>query len=173
MDRAMRGGRLTVRRRTRGGSRPGRRLRILVGVDFSPESLRALRAARAFAARSGGRVTIAHVRPFSDIRAAVTEERGDLLRGDPKRLPAEMARHYARRLRELRQSSSEKTLLLRGDPGQSLRREAGRGYDLLAVGNRGRGRVASFVLGSTVQVALARAVVPVLVVRGWAGRGSA
>jgi len=140
-------------------------IKILVGVDFSRESLRALRAARALAGKSGGRVTIAHVRPTSNARAAVIEERGDLLRGNPKRLSAAMAEHYARLLRGLRVSSEEKALLLRGGAGWELCREARRRYDLLALGDRGRGRVASFVLGSTVQEVLARSTIPVLVVR--------
>ena len=141
------------------------RIQILVAVDFSRESLEALRVARALAGKSGGRVTIAHVRPSSNARAAVIEERGDLLRGNPKRLSAAMAEHYARRLREVRLGPEEKTLLLRGGAGWELCREARRRYDLLALGNRGRGRVASLVLGRTVQEVLARSTVPVLVVR--------
>jgi nucleotide-binding universal stress UspA family protein len=143
------------------------RIEILVGVDFSRESLRALRAARALAGRCGGRVTIAHVRPTSNVRAAVIEERGDLLRRNPERLSAAMAQHYANRLGGLR-LSGEKTVLLRGVPGRALCREARRGYALLVLGDRGRGRVASFVLGSTVQVVLARSTIPVLVVRRFA-----
>ncbi|HJW14528.1 MAG TPA: universal stress protein [Thermoanaerobaculia bacterium] len=141
------------------------RIEILVGVDFSRQSLGALRAARALAVRCGGRVTIAHVRPTSNVRAAVIEERGDLLRGNPERLSAAMAEHYARRLGGLRFAKGEKTLLLRGVAGRALCREARRRYDLLALGDRGRGRVASFLLGSTVQVVLARSTIPVLVVR--------
>jgi nucleotide-binding universal stress UspA family protein len=140
------------------------RLKILVGVDFSSESLRALRAARELAAKSGGRVTIAHVRPISNARAAMMEERGDLLRENPKRLSAAMAQHYARRLRELRLGPEEKTLLLRGGAGWELCREARGRYDLLVLGRRGRDRVASFLLGSTVQAILARSTIPVLVV---------
>jgi Universal stress protein family len=64
------------------------RIRILVGVDFSPESLGALRAARALAAKTAGRVTLTHVRPTSNLRAAIVEDRGDLLRGKPGRLSA-------------------------------------------------------------------------------------
>jgi len=59
---------------------PSRGLRQLVAVDFSTESLRALRAARGLAARAGGSLTLVHVRPSSDVRAAVLEERGDLLK---------------------------------------------------------------------------------------------
>jgi len=140
------------------------RIRMLVGVDFSRESLGALRAARALAARVGGRVTVAHVRPSSNMRAAVVENRGDLLRGAPAGLTAALADHYARRLGRLRRPrSEEKVLLLRGVPGPALCRESRRGYDVLVLGVRGRGRVARFLLGSTVQETIARSPIPVLV----------
>jgi nucleotide-binding universal stress UspA family protein len=56
-------------------------------------------------------------------------------------------------------------LLLRGIASPALCREARRGYDLLVLGERGRGRVAAFLLGSTVQEAIARSPIPVLVAR--------
>jgi Universal stress protein family. len=56
-------------------------------------------------------------------------------------------------------------LLLRGIASPTLCREARRGYDLLVLGERGRGRVAAFLLGSTVQEAIARSPIPVLVAR--------
>jgi len=140
-------------------------IRILVGIDFSRESIAALRAARALAKKTGGRVTIAHVRPSSDLRAAVMEDRGDLLRGK-RDLSATLEDHYARRLaRKCRPASGERILVLRGNPGEALCRTASRGYDLLAVGTRGRGGVAAFLLGSTVQEILVKSRIPVMVVR--------
>jgi nucleotide-binding universal stress UspA family protein len=109
-------------------------------------------------------VTIAHVRPLSDVKAAVAEERGDLLRRPTGGLAAAVAGHYARRL-EKAATQGEQTLLLKGAPGPVLCREARRGYDLLVLGNRGRGRVAQALLGSTVQLALHRSPIPILVVR--------
>ena len=75
------------------------RIRILVGLDFSPESGRALRAARALRRKSGGILTLAHVRPTSAVRAAVVEEQGDLLRGSPRRLSSEIQKYYEQRRR--------------------------------------------------------------------------
>ncbi len=142
------------------------RIRILVGVDFSRESLGALRAARALAATVGGRVTLAHVRPASNMRAAVVEDRGDLLRRPAAGLSAALAEHYERRLGRLRRPrSDEAVLLLSGIASPALCREARHGYDLLVLGERGRGRVASFLLGSTVQEAIARSPIPVVVAR--------
>jgi len=142
-----------------------------VGVDFSPESGAAVRAARDLVRRTGGTLTLGHVRPISDIRAAVVEERGDLLRLPSAGLGRAIDAHYARRLGKLiRRGSKESYRLLRGDPAPALCREAGRGYDLLVMGTRGRGRGAAFLLGSTVQEMLHRSPVPIVVVP--AHRGS-
>ena len=153
-----------VRRKEGHLSRP--RLRILTGVDFSPESRQALDAARGLARSANGTITIAHVRPLSDVKAAVVEERGDLLRRADGSLEDALADHFSRRLAGWTGSrAGERTLLLRGAPGSALCREARRGYDLLVLGSRGRGRVAAALLGSTVQEALSRAPIPVLVIR--------
>jgi nucleotide-binding universal stress UspA family protein len=75
-----------------------------------------------------------------------------------------MERHYARRLASLRKPRV-RTVLLRGPAGRALCAEARRGYDVLVLGSRGRGRVASFLLGTTVQEVLRRSPIPVLVTR--------
>jgi nucleotide-binding universal stress UspA family protein len=141
------------------------RVWYLVGVDFSAESQRALEAARRLARRSGASITIAHVRPLSDVRAAVVEERGELLREPARTLSREIAAHYARRLDAVARSREE-TLLLRGAAHFALAREANRGYDLLVVGRGGRGGVEGLFLGSTVTRTLSGSRVPVLVVPG-------
>lgn len=145
-------------------SRP--KTRILAGVDFSRESRRALAAARSLAESLGGNVTVAHVRPLSDVKAAVIEERGDLLRASPGHLAAGLEQHYAHRLERLtRRHPGEQAVLLRGAAARALCREARKGYSLLVLGDRGRGRVASTILGSTVRQALSWSRIPVLVVR--------
>lgn len=140
------------------------RNRYLVATDFSPASGHALIAARALARQTGASLTIAHVRPTSDVRAAVYEERGDLLRSPAGTLREAMAEHYARRLRALAAArAGERTLLLAGAPDLALCREADRGYSLVVVGNRGRGALSSLFLGTTAQRVLARSPIPVLV----------
>jgi nucleotide-binding universal stress UspA family protein len=146
-------------------------LRVLVGVDFSSESRAAVRAAKNLVQRTGGELTLAHVRPVSDIRAAVVEQRGDLFRLPSGGLARAIAAHYGARLGKLaRRGKNESHRLLRGDPAPALCREACRGYDLLVMGTRGRGRGAAFLLGSTVQEVLHRSPIPVVVVP--ARRGS-
>lgn len=138
------------------------RLRFLVAIDFSPESRAALRAARELVRRVDGELTIAHVRASSVVRAAVLEERGDLLRLPPGGLARGIATHYDAALGKLAKEGEE-VRLLRGEPARDLCREAARGYDVLVMGSRGRGAAAKFLLGSTVQEVLARAPIPVLV----------
>ena len=139
--------------------------RYLVATDFSPASRRALTAARSLARRSGASLTIAHVRPSADLRAAVHEERGDLLRAERGSLAAAMKEHYQRRMGALVQTDRDETgLILSGAPDVALCKEARRGYDLLVMGNRGHGAVSSLFLGSTTQRVLARSPVAVVVV---------
>ena len=139
--------------------------RYLVATDFSPASRRALTAARSLARRSGASLTIAHVRPSADLRAAVHEERGDLLRAARGSLAAAMKEHYQRRMGALVQTDRDETgLILSGAPDVALCKEARRGYDLLVMGNRGHGAVSSLFLGSTTQRVLARSPVAVVVV---------
>jgi nucleotide-binding universal stress UspA family protein len=76
-----------------------------------------------------------------------------------------MASHYEARLGKIaRPAKRESVRLLRGETARTICKEAARGYDLLVMGSRGRGAVATFLLGSTVQEALARSPIPVLVV---------
>lgn len=144
-------------------------LRVLVGVDFSPESRAVVRAARDLVKRTGGELTLAHVRPVSDIRAAVVEERGDLLRLPPGGLARALKAHYEKRFGKARRGTRESIRLPRGEPARELRREAGRGYDVLVLGTHGRGRAAAFLLGSTVQEMLGCSPIPILVVRSRRG----
>ncbi len=141
------------------------RIRFLVAIDFSPGSRRALQAARRLALRSRAALTLVHVRPVSDVRAAVVEERGDLVRAGGRVLSRELAVHYAKRLGAwARKADGDRTLLLRGAPEIALSKEARRGYALLVMGRRGRNPVSSLFVGSTPERVLARSPIPVLIV---------
>ena len=144
---------------SRAMSRP---LRFLVGVDFSPPSRRALAAARSLAERSGALLTIAHVRPFSDIRAAVALERGDLLKIGGRTMTSRIREIYEQRLAALAHEG-EATLLLTGAPDVALGRQAKRGFDLLVLGRRGGG-LRSVLPGSNALRTMAGSRVPVLIV---------
>jgi len=139
--------------------------RFLVGIDFSAGSRKALAEARRLATLCGASLTLAHVRPFSDIRAAVVEERGDLLRGGGRVLARELAAHYESRLGSwARVAEGGRTIILPGAPDVALTREGRRGYTLLVLGTKGSNAVATLFLGATVERTLARSTIPVLAV---------
>jgi nucleotide-binding universal stress UspA family protein len=142
-----------------------RKLHLLVAVDFSDASTRALRAAAGLAKRVGSRTTIAHVRPSSDLKAAISEDRGDLVRLSPQALRKGLAKHYRERLEKARgEISGARAILLSGWPAEAIARAAGRRYDMIVIGSRGRGGVRTALLGSTAEEVLHRARIPVLVV---------
>lgn len=140
-----------------------RELRLLVAMDFSPHSGRALRAARKLTQRCGGTLMVLHVRPPSDVRAAVVEERGDLLKSP--NLRKAMADHYRTRLDALVGGrAGESSKIRSGKPAVEIAREAKGGYDLIVAGTRGAGAAARLLLGSTVQELLQLSAIPVVVV---------
>lgn len=139
--------------------------RYLVATDFSPASGRALAVARDLARKAGASLTIVHVRPSSDLRAAVLEERGELLRAPRGSLAAAMKEHYQRRISTLVDADrDEKGMVLSGAPDIALCKQARRGYDLLIMGSRGHGAISALFLGGTTQRVLARSPIPVVVV---------
>jgi nucleotide-binding universal stress UspA family protein len=143
------------------------RPRFLVALDFSPASAAVLREARALAQVAGASLTLVHVRPFSNTRAAVVEERGDLLRGKVSSLSSALREHFRARLRSAaRESGARLVKLLLGDPAREICREAREGYQLIVIGTRGRGPLTAALLGSTAQETIRGAGVPVLVVSG-------
>jgi len=136
--------------------------RILVGVDFSPASTRALEVARTRFPGAG--LKLAHV---TDARVTATP---DLMGGvtpampDPGLLRA-METADAGRLATLT-AEGEETELLVGDPVTGILDAAqGWGADLIVVGTHARGAIEHFLLGSTAEKLVARSPVPVLTVR--------
>ena len=136
---------------------------LLVPVDFSSVSIKALSEARKLADRMGASLTLLHVRPISDVRAALAEGREDLLKGPPRALAAAMKRHYAERLAALAaRSGAAETRLARGRASREIVRAA-KGFDLVVMGRSGRGGLSTLVGGTTHKV-LAACPVPVTVV---------
>jgi nucleotide-binding universal stress UspA family protein len=138
-------------------------LSILVPVDFSRTSSKALREAEALADGMSASLTILHVRPLSDVRAAIAEGREDLLKGPPRGLAAAMKRHYDERLAALaKRSGAAETRLVSGRASREILR-ASKSFDLVVMGRTGRGGI-SGLLGGTTRKVLAAAPVPVAVV---------
>ncbi len=136
---------------------------VLVPVDFSPASLKALREAGRLAERMGASLTLLHVRPISDVRAAIDEGREDRLKGPSRALASGMKRHYAERLAALAtRSGAVETRLASGRASREIVRAA-KGFDLVVMGRTGRGGLPG-LLGGTTHKVLAACTVPVTVV---------
>lgn len=136
---------------------------LLVPVDFSPASLKALREAGRLADQMVASLTILHVRPVADVSAAIAERREDLLKGSSRTLTAALKRHYTEKLSALavRFGAAEARLAT----GRASREivKAAKGFDLVVLGRTGRGGITGF-LGGTTRKVLASSPVPVVVV---------
>jgi nucleotide-binding universal stress UspA family protein len=136
---------------------------ILVPVDFSPASLKALREAGWLADSMVASVTLLHVRPVSDVGAAIAEGREDLLKGTSRALSAGLKRHYTEKLAALAaRSGAAEARLASGRASREIVRTA-RGFDLVVLGRTGRGGIRG-LLGGTTRKVLASSPVPVVVV---------
>lgn len=135
---------------------------IVVAVDGSQHSLKALDWA-VDAARSGGRqLVVVHV--LSD-ETQMWRARRDAVLGTPEHEPPDPVTEHARShlyeredLPEIRYESKEGEL-------EGVLQERGARGAMLVVGSRGRGGFASLLLGSTSRLVATKAAVPVVVVR--------
>ncbi|PVZ06407.1 universal stress protein [Actinomycetospora cinnamomea] len=127
--------------------------RVLVGLDGSPESERALTTALALLGPQRGMVVLAEVVPYE----AADDDTREVLDAATRRLATAAARASARGITVHHE-------VLAGSPGAALRRFAEeQDMDLLVVGRRGRG-LSRRLLGSVSADAVHHSPVPVLVV---------
>ena len=120
---------------------------VVVGVDGSPGSLRAVAVAAVEAALRGVRVDLVHVALHG----------GD----DPEQEAADLVRRVA--------PGVATRAVRRTGPAAAALVEASRDADLLVVGSRGHGPVTDALVGSVALEAAAHAACPVLIVGGGAG----
>lgn len=121
---------------------------VICGIDGSEDSLRAVDAALALAGPLEAPLVLAHV-----VSDESERRRGELVLAE-----AAVARHLG--------TAVERVVLV-GRPDEELARLAAeRAASLLVVGSRGRGRLATAVLGSVALGLLERSPCPVLVVPG-------
>jgi nucleotide-binding universal stress UspA family protein len=145
----------------RGAASRGRPDRVVVGIDGSPASDRALQWAGDEAERHDVSLLVVHgwLYPYLPIDMSSSQVR-DLTNVDAACLldrAVELARE---------QFAVEVTgQLVESGPATALL-ETVRDGDLLVVGSRGRGALAANIFGSTVNTVLDRSAVPVVVVRG-------
>jgi nucleotide-binding universal stress UspA family protein len=138
------------------------RLHIMVGVDFSPDSLRALDRAVDLVRRTGGELDLVHVHPHT----AATSLRDALLAHDEiagfdgarEQLAALRATHLPADLAGC-------THLRIGDPKLGLLEAIDELHpDVVVTGSHGRGAVQRALLGSVSEYLVRHSPVPVLVV---------
>jgi nucleotide-binding universal stress UspA family protein len=139
--------------------------KIAVGVDFSPESQRAVDHATMLARRTGAALTLVHV---ATVPPPLTVRPNDawaaLLR---ERLAANRARLDELRERLRGQGVDVSQVVADGDPDPALA-EAARelGADLVVVGTQGRSGARRLLLGSVAEKTIRLAASSVLVARG-------
>ena len=133
---------------------------IVLGLDGSPESKRAVAVARDLAAAGGGKIIGVHVREILLGRAGGQPTYAD---------EDEIAAKAKKTVEDLTSAGIEATLetgtSTMGGPAHVLAEIAGRNSaDLIVVGTRGRSQVAGLLLGSVTQRLLHIAPCPVLAV---------
>lgn len=127
--------------------------RVVVGVDGSEESRRAMTWALAEARRRGAELLVVHVWEYASGCYGVITDTEMAVRDD-----------LARWVRDLDTAGVEvRTLLVEGRPARELTKAA-EGADLLVVGSRGRGGMRSALLGSVSTGCIHHATCPVVVV---------
>jgi nucleotide-binding universal stress UspA family protein len=143
--------------------------RVLVCVDGSEVSDRALEMAVELARATGVQVTVAHVvapltLPVDGYPTAVVEPGAAVqLERQAREFGELVAGRAAQRARELGAQAEAKVLL--GDPARALAEEAeAHDYGLVAIGSRGQGAFKRALLGSTSDRLVHTCKRPVLVV---------
>lgn len=141
--------------------------RIVVGIDLSVHSRRALEFAAAFAPQAEIYCVHASHEPF--VAFLGDESRADLIREEQ----AEFSREFDAQLTEMAERletsrSRFHTILKTGDPLSNLIASIEEvKADLIVTGTHGRTAIAQAVLGSVAEEVLAEAPVDVLVARAW------
>ncbi len=138
--------------------------KILVGVDGSDPSLHAIRKAAELASLANARLVLVYaLAPMTHLAEVYTGPIADLEEADRKN-GENILRDAARVAREL--GCQPEALLLQGAPAVALADQAAndREVDMVVVGSRGLGAVASAILGSVTDRLVRVCKKPVLVV---------
>lgn len=136
---------------------------ILVPVDFSECSKKALLYARAFANQFGGELTVLHVvKPYIPVPEATMVDVGLIERNLRKTAEYQMAELQ----KEMGGSKPFRPLVRAGNPAIEVVKAARNlGADLIIISTHGRTGVGHWLMGSTAEKVVRSAHCPVLVVR--------
>lgn len=147
--------------------RPDAKHRIVVGIDDSEPSDRAVDAAAEVAELEGAPlhvVRVAHVASMEAWAYAETTKGGTDETHAVREEAEQSLRHAADRVRAAHPGVAVTTEVLYGDPGETLA-NLGSTAGLVVVGSRGRGGFAGMLLGSVSHRVIHSATCPVMVVR--------
>ena len=136
---------------------------IVVGMDFTEGSRRALQAVRFLGAQEGARIRLVHAYPKPALRMSGAEARR--FKAAVAVAETDEARELSRIAEQSRRAGLEvDAVAVEGKPAQVLLAQAKRAKaGLIAVGTSGRKGVGAMFLGSTAQAVLRESPVPVLV----------
>ena len=136
--------------------------KILLATDCSSHAQEALKCACALALRDGAQVIVVHT--FAPVPTYLGEPWGDQVIGRHVAEGHRIAELAAEQLREA--GVDFKVEVLEGPPADAILRVADvRQCELIVMGSRGHGTLASLLLGSVSHHVAARARVPVMIVR--------
>jgi nucleotide-binding universal stress UspA family protein len=152
--------------------------RILVPLDGSEHSLRALEMAKQIAKEFGGKITLIHVYSVA-VRPIIVPEPSTFSPGGVSVITVEEASKVAEAVREAgrrvlaegeQKAKAEKvqveTMLVEGHAVQEIVRAAKEGkFDLIVIGAKGISRIRELLLGSVTDGVIHHAACPVLVVK--------
>ena len=136
--------------------------KMLLATDGSPDAREALKYTRDLALRDDGQVIVVHA--FEVLPSFLERSRRDEL---VVRQTIEGERLASEAVQKLQEAGVEVIVEVREGPAADaiLRVAEARQPDLIVMGSRGRGELASLLLGSVSHRVLAHAHVPVMIVR--------
>lgn len=138
---------------------------LLVAVDFSPLSLRAVEYAVQFVEGTPRTIDLLHVTQNALPAHAATHAPADLLEqireGEHERATTELQGVMA----TVPEIHRGKQIVRRGPAAETICDEAGKGYDMVVVSTHGRTGLSQFFIGSVAERVVRLAPTPVLVVR--------
>ncbi len=138
--------------------------KILVAVDGSEHSTRAVKAAIVLAEKFQSRVTLLNVISFSATNPGLYTDMSEIPQILYDNLEQE-SRKVLDRAAELFQGMQVTTVIREGHPAGEIISESTNGYNLIILGSRGLGTISGFLLGSVSDRVSHHAKCPVLIVR--------
>jgi len=139
--------------------------KLLVAIDFSPLSLRAVQYAVDFVKGSSRTIDLLHVThdplPAHAASNAPAELLEQIREGERTRATSEMATVMA----TIPEHHRGEEIVRRGPAAETICEVAGEGYDLVVVSTHGRTGLSQFFIGSVAERVVRLSPIPVLVVR--------